>query len=198
MGPKSGRHILLAIFYLCAFFSAAATTQHAMADGPITTPTPQINSASDYAVLGTVITYGANAVVVPTADGGLVGASSTADAAAISDLKSAKVNFTALGASATTLQTTDLPTGTYAPGTYKSTAALNTAAGTTITLDASKDVNAQFVFLVDNALTFGASTKIVLTNGASANNVYFVAGLAAGDITIGASSILVGNYESYE
>jgi hypothetical protein len=76
---------------------------------------------------------------------------------------------------------------TYTPGLY-STAAAITNTGT-ITLDAAGDPSAIFVFQIGAALSSAASTKVVLTNGALANNVYWQ---VAGAVALGAGAKWAG------
>ncbi|MFV5698461.1 ice-binding family protein [Flavobacterium sp. ZT3R17] len=73
------------------------------------------------------------------------------------------------------------------PGVY-SIAAAGSAAGT-LTLDALGDPNALFIFKFGAAFSTGASTSVVLLNGASAANVFW---LAQGAIGLGASTIMKG------
>ena len=81
----------------------------------------------------------------------------------------------------------DLAGTTFTPGLY-STAAAVTNTGT-ITLDAAGDPNAIFVFQVGAALSSAAATKVVLTNGALANNVYWQ---VVGAVALGAGTKWVG------
>ena len=72
--------------------------------------------------------------------------------------------------------------------------ALGLAAGGVATLDAQNDANAIFIFKVDSSFvdsgTLLLPSKIDLTNGAQARNVWFVTGV---DITIGSGSTWNGN-----
>jgi hypothetical protein len=74
-------------------------------------------------------------------------------------------------------------------GVYSKAAAL--VATGVITLDAQGDSNAIFVFKVTGAVTISASATLVLANGATSNNVFFV---SDGAITLGANSISFGTY----
>jgi hypothetical protein len=81
----------------------------------------------------------------------------------------------------------------FGPGTYSNDAALNIAAGTVVTLDGMDylgEENAVFIFKAGTTLTTGASTSFALTNGAKAENVFFILGSAA---TLGANSVLEGS-----
>jgi outer membrane protein OmpA-like peptidoglycan-associated protein/uncharacterized cupredoxin-like copper-binding protein len=187
------------------------------------TPQVNLCTAGNYVLLGNVVTNGAATRISSTYPGALVGDSnavelaaltgsesgtitnepnSAAHSAAMADLGMAISAFTSLIPSATVLQTTELstdysgslPLGHFGPGAYTTPAALNVAAGTTITLDANNDSNAKFYFIVGAAFTVGASVTIALINGAQAENVYWVAGTFAGDMSLGATSTLVGNF----
>ena len=81
----------------------------------------------------------------------------------------------------------DLAGTTFTPGLY-STAAAITNTGT-ITLDAAGDPSARFVFKIGAALSAAAATKVVLANGALANNVYWQ---AVGAVALGANVKWVG------
>jgi hypothetical protein len=58
-----------------------------------------------------------------------------------------------------------------------------------LTLDAQGDPNAEFIFKIGGAFTTGASTTVMLVNGASASNVYWV---AEGAISMAASTTMKG------
>ena len=99
----------------------------------------------------------------------------------------------------------DLNGRTFHAGVHHTAAAL--ALTGTLTLDGEGDPNAVFIFQVDAALNTAAASHVVLTNGAQAANVYWqvlgAAGtgasstfagtiLAAGAITLGDSTLLIG------
>lgn len=78
---------------------------------------------------------------------------------------------------------------TFHPGLYTTAAAFaNTG---TITLDADGDSNAVFVFQIGAALSSAAQSKVVLTDGALANNVYWQ---VVGAISLGAGAKYVGTF----
>lgn len=77
---------------------------------------------------------------------------------------------------------------TLGPGVYTQAAASSIAG--TLTLDAGGDDTALFVFRSAGAFSTGASTEIVLINGAVSNNVWWV---AAGAISTAADSIIRGS-----
>jgi hypothetical protein len=78
---------------------------------------------------------------------------------------------------------------TFHPGVHTTTAAFaNTG---TITLDADGDSSAVFVFQIGAALSSAATSKVVLTDGALANNVYWQ---VVGAISLGAGAKYVGTF----
>jgi hypothetical protein len=79
---------------------------------------------------------------------------------------------------------------TFKAGTHRAKTALNFAAGTTITLDAENDPDAEFLFQASSTLTTGANTYFHMVNGAKAENVIWALGTAA---TLGANSVLEGS-----
>ena len=66
---------------------------------------------------------------------------------------------------------------TLGPGVYIQTGAINVTG--TLTLDAGGDPNALFVFRTAGAFTTGVGAEVVLTGGATSNNVFFVSEGAA-------------------
>lgn len=76
---------------------------------------------------------------------------------------------------------------TLLPGVYSTTAALSIAG--VLTLDGGGDPNALFIFKSVAAINTGAGTSIVLTNGASACNVFWI---AEGAAALGAGTIMKG------
>jgi len=99
---------------------------------------------------------------------------------------------------------------TFTPGVYHSTAAF--ALTGTMTLDAGGDPNAMFIFQVGAALNTAAASHVLLVNGAQAAHVFWqvlgAAGtgatstfagtiMAAGAITVGAGTQLIGRALSY-
>ena len=79
-------------------------------------------------------------------------------------------------------------TETLTSGVY-STAGAASIAGT-LTLDAEGDQDAIFIFKIGGALTTAVGTTVVLINGASADNIYW---LATGAISMGTSTTISGN-----
>jgi LruC domain-containing protein len=74
------------------------------------------------------------------------------------------------------------------PGVYAIAGAASIAG--TLTLDAQGDSNALFIFKIAGAFTTGAGAKVVLTNGASPENVFW---LASGAVAMAASTTISGN-----
>lgn len=84
----------------------------------------------------------------------------------------------------------DLTGRTFDPGVYCLSSA--NLAGV-MTLNGGDDPNSTFVFRVAGDFSTGAGSSVVLSDGASATNVYFV---AHGDITVGAGSDIESNLVS--
>lgn len=63
-----------------------------------------------------------------------------------------------------------------------------------ITLDGQGDPNAVFIFHSGGAFSFGANSTVILTNGASSENIFW---LAEGAVGVGADSIVYGNLMSH-
>ena len=78
------------------------------------------------------------------------------------------------------------------PGVYSVAAAV--AITGTLTLDAQGDPNAIFIFKITGALTSVAGTKVLLANGASSDNVYW---LAVGAVALAANTEMVGTAIGY-
>ena len=83
--------------------------------------------------------------------------------------------------------TPSTPGPTYGPGLYRTALAIGFSG--TITLDGGGGSNGVFIFQTDSALTTATNSRVVLTNGAQAGNVFWVAGAAA---TLGVSSTFKG------
>ena len=83
----------------------------------------------------------------------------------------------------------DLSGLTLTAGLHKNSSDVTISSGA-VTLDAQGDSNAVFLLQVGGALTTGASTQVLLVNGASAANVFWQVG---GDATLGASSTFAGS-----
>ena len=91
-----------------------------------------------------------------------------------------------------TITTTDLPLhGIYTAGIYSIGEAVTM--GLTLTLDAQNNPDAIFIFKVTGAFSAAAGTKILLTNGALAKNIFFN---VDGAISFGAEVSMKGNFLS--
>jgi Ice-binding-like/Bacterial Ig-like domain len=95
----------------------------------------------------------------------------------------------AAGEPSTTTFSGDLAGVTFHPGVHTSAAAVTNTG--TMTLDADGDSSAVFVFQVGAALSSAASSKVVLTNGALANNVFWQ---VVGAVSLGAGASDVGTF----
>lgn len=93
----------------------------------------------------------------------------------------------ALGQASTATFAGDQAGKIFKPGVHTSAAAVTNTG--TITLDADGDSGAVFVFQIGGALSSAAATKVVLTDGALANNVYFQ---VVGAVSLGAGAKFVG------
>ena len=97
----------------------------------------------------------------------------------------------------TTVAATAITGTTFMPGTYYFAGAVNLAASGSVTFDAKGNSAAQFIMIIDGALVTGASSSVILLNGAKACNIYWVIGPPASsvgaDTTLGASSGFFGN-----
>ena len=77
---------------------------------------------------------------------------------------------------------------TLGPGVYIKAGAIDVTG--TLTLDADNDPNALFVFRTDGAFTTAAGAEVLLINGATSNNVYFV---SEGASSTAANTIMRGS-----
>ena len=81
------------------------------------------------------------------------------------------------------------PARRFHPGVHTTVAAFTNTG--TVTLDADGDSSAVFVFQVGAAFSSAAASKVVLTDGALANNVFWQ---VAGAVSLGAGAKLVGTF----
>lgn len=200
-------------------FSLFTSLAKSSASGPAHT---SLCYAGNYLLLGNVITNGADTRITSVYAGAIVGGvspadllalvgseagvsnelNSTAHINAISSLGRTLDETTSLAIPITPLSTSEIasnhsgqfPLGTYGAGIYTTTGAMTITAASVITLDAAGDPNANFYFISGAAFTVGANVVINLANGAQAKNVYWVAGSFKGDMSIGATSVLYGNF----
>tara|TARA_B110000483_G_scaffold233932_1_gene303340 strand:- start:42621 stop:45941 length:3321 start_codon:yes stop_codon:yes gene_type:complete len=81
---------------------------------------------------------------------------------------------------------------TLLPGVYAAGAAATLTGA--LTLDAQGDVDAVFIFKIGGAFAAAAGSSIILINGASSDNVYFI---AIGAVALGAGSSMFGTFIGY-
>ena len=81
---------------------------------------------------------------------------------------------------------------TLLPGVYAAGAAATLTGA--LTLDAQGDVDAVFIFKINGAFAAAAGSSIILINGASSDNVYFI---AIGAVALGAGSSMFGTFIGY-
>jgi len=94
----------------------------------------------------------------------------------------------AAGRSGSTAVAGDLVGKTFTAGVYKSTSSL--ALSGDVTLDAQGNSAAVFIFQISSTLTTGSGSHVILTNGATACNVFWQVGSSA---TMGTNSVFKGN-----
>ena len=111
------------------------------------------------------------------------------DAAEIAQTDRSDAYADAAGQESTTTFAGDQGGATFHAGVHTTAAAFSNTG--TITLDADGDSNAVFIFQIDAALSSAAGSKVVLTDGALANNVYWQ---VVGAITLGAGAAYVGTF----
>ena len=104
-----------------------------------------------------------------------------------SDLTTA-YNVAAAATPAADLSGTNLGNRTLTAGAYRFTSSAQLTGA--LTLDAQNDPNARFVFAISSALTTAPASSVVLTNGASACNVYWQVGSSA---TLDTTTAFKGN-----
>lgn len=152
------------------------------------------------AILGAVVNYSTLAQSITETSSTMNGVSgisaienpsgqeSTSSTYLLGILRSAYNEMMALPSNA--LISGDINGMTLFPGVYFDSGALNMAASGVLTLDGRGDPKSLFVFQVTGAVGIGAGSLINLSNGAQANNVYWISTGAFGG---GAGSTLVGN-----
>jgi LruC domain-containing protein len=79
---------------------------------------------------------------------------------------------------------------TLSPGVYEFVGAASITAATTLTLDGEGNPDALFIFKVAGAFTTGANATVVLINGASQENVFW---LSSGAIALATGTTMSGN-----
>lgn len=79
-----------------------------------------------------------------------------------------------------------IPSRTFVPGVYSIAAAGTIAANITVTLNGA----GTYIFKFGAAFSIGADVRIILTNGALASEIFWI---AEGAVAVGANSIIYGN-----
>jgi uncharacterized repeat protein (TIGR01451 family) len=157
---------------------------------------PSIGSDSSYAIISSTFTNSLNtgletaikgnvcyATPPATAPVSISGTTTVACPSATGDdqaLALANLNAQANAVSCTNLGTNVVLAGTYAPGCYTASGTIDIALNTTVTLSGS----GTYIFRASGALTTGANSKVVLTNGALAGDVFWVSN---GGVHLGAN-----------
>ncbi len=161
---------------------------------------PHLLTASTYAVLGDTAVTNTGATVLngdlgispgstitgfpPGTFTGTRHAGDAAAAQAHADATAAAITLQGMGPG-TDITSTDLGGYVAVPGVYSASSAGTWSAGP-LTLNGA----GTYVFLFGTALTLPANASVVLTNGATADNVYFVTGTT---FTFGATNTVNGN-----
>src|ERR1035437_4507030 len=175
-----------------------------------TSPVYSVGSAANFSVLaGTANTFTATGITITAGNVGATTPTGTATygsgsytgtaapyAQAIIDVAALKATLIGLSGTAittpSTLETNNLSSlgaGIFAPGIYTTASAIGVTASATITLDGAGD----YVFIsTGGAITFSANVNVLLTNGATAARVFWVASTDLS--TTGSTSNLVGNF----
>jgi hypothetical protein len=203
--------VSLALFAGCKKKDTTTTTPTGTSTNPIVIPTQTVtqasvamNGASTLAILaGSGITNtGATSITGDmglspgTSIGGfppgiLIGTQHINDAIA----NQAKLDLTAAYNDAAGRTSTDIVSIagnigglTLTPGLYKSTSSLAVSSGD-VTFDAKGNANAVFIIQIASTLTTTSGRKVILTNGASASNIFWQVGTSA---TFGTTSVFKG------
>ena len=81
---------------------------------------------------------------------------------------------------------------TFSPGTYTHASAISIGgANPIVTLDGGGDENAVFIFIAGSTMATSPLSQVVLLNGASAENVFWVVGTT---LAVGKGSIIFGTF----
>jgi hypothetical protein len=108
-------------------------------------------------------------------------------APAVTDLNNAYISLMAKPTTNSTHSATYGAGETLVAGVYNTSGAVSTTGN--LTLDANNNPNAEFIFRFGGALSTGAGFTVILINGASACNVYWI---AEGAIALGTSTVMIG------
>ncbi|MGB3079089.1 MAG: ice-binding family protein [Saprospiraceae bacterium] len=118
---------------------------------------------------------------------GLISDTAISTAQGVADLTAAYNSIMAIPATNTTHGAIFGNGETLVPGVYDLPAAASWAG--TLTLDGGGDTNSVFIIRTGGALAAGAGTTVVLTNGAKANNIFWV---SEGALSLAANTIMKG------
>jgi hypothetical protein len=184
--------VLVAVFFVAAALASSAQAASVplgtaesfavLAGSTITNTGPSVISGDLGLSPGTAVT----GFPPGTVKAGTIHAADSVALQAQSDLTTAYTD--AAGASSTATISADLAGRTLTPGVYTSASSLGLSGA--LTLDAQGNPNAVFVFQAGSTLTAGSGSRVVLTGGAQACDVFWQVGSSA---TIGTSSTFVGN-----
>ena len=190
-----GACVLLVLAPLAGMSPAHATAPQGAVAAPV-----NLGAAAVFSVLagpsiantgaGTVLALdlGVSGTLAGFPPGTVTGATHIADAAVETAQEERQAAYDAVaGQTGGTAFSGDQAGKTFTPGLYSAAAAITNTG--TITLDAAGDPNALFVFQIGAALSSAAATKVVLANGALANNVYWQ---VVGAVSLGADVKFVG------
>jgi hypothetical protein len=123
--------------------------------------------------------------ILAASDGGATAIMLTA---AQNDLTTAYNDAAGRSLGAVDVANADLGGRTLAPGLYKSTGTLNVTGN--LTLDAQGDAGGIYIFQVASVLTAAAGSKVILSGGTKAANVFWQVGTSA---TLGTTAQFKGN-----
>lgn len=115
--------------------------------------------------------------------GGCDAALGTTQTSALSDLNGQSCTSIGAAVDLNAITIAGYPAGTFPPGCYSSTGAMNIVTGTTVTLSGA----GVYIFRPAGTLTTGANSLVVLANGASASDVFWT---PVGATTLGANAAL--------
>lgn len=182
-------------------FLPVSISGHGTVSGAPTGPNARLLTASTYAALAqSTITNTGNTIlngdlglspgtsVTGFPPGIVSGTKHITDAAAAQAQTDATAAAVALQATGPGTDITGVNIGgtTKTPGTYSSTSTIVWSSGN-LTLNGA----GEYIFLATTSMTTAAGVNLILTNGATADKVYFVTGTF---ITFGANNTLYGNY----
>ena len=145
-------------------------------------------STTDEAIPGVTLSPpGGTYLVLFNAQFGLLASEPVSTAQGVIDLLAAYNALMAIAATNTTHPPIFGNGETLTPGVYDLPAASSLAG--TLTLDGGGDPNALFIIRTGGALSTGAGTTVVLTNGASSKNIFWI---SEGALSLAANTIMKG------